>query len=196
MNDTRSLPPPRREGAMSLEAALDQRRTCRDLSHEPLDDRQTGQLLWAAQGVNAHGRRTAPSAGGLYPLEVYSVEPDGCAHYDPGRHLLRKLSERDLRSELADAALAQDFIAHAPLTLVLCADFARIARRYGTGRGPRYVHIEIGHAAQNVLLQAAALGLGAVPVGAFDDQAVQRLLELPPDHEPLYLLPIGRPLRG
>ena len=179
-----------------MEAVLDQRQTCRTLSGEPIGEDQIAQLLWAAQGVNAHGRRTAPSAGALYPLEVYAVTAEGVAHYDPGNHLLRWRVNGDRRSELANAALAQDFIARAPLTLALCAVYDRITVRYGPARGPRYVHIEVGHAAQNVLLQAAALGLGAVPVGAFDDRVVQELLQLPAEHEPVYLLSIGRPSAG
>lgn len=175
---------------------LDQRQTCRTLSGEPIGEDQIAQLLWAAQGVNAHGRRTAPSAGALYPLEVYAVTAEDVAHYDPRNHQLRRRVAGDRRAELAGAALAQDFIARAPLTLVVCVVYARITQRYGTVRGPRYGHLEVGHAAQNVLLQAAALGLGAVPVGAFDDRGVQEVLQLPAEHEPVYLLSIGRPSAG
>lgn len=151
------------------------------------------QLLWAAQGIAAHGGRTAPSAGALYPLEVYLVTPTGCEHFIPRQHRLGKVRAGDLRPELAQAALAQGFVGLAPLTLILCAVYHRSAARYGPDRGARYTLLEAGHAAQNVLLQAAVLGLAAIPVGAFDDQAVQRLLGLPPDHEPVYLLAVGRP---
>jgi len=195
MSSTKPLPPPQRAGSLSLEAALDQRHSCRDLSSQPLGDQEVGQLLWAAQGISARGQRTVPSAGGLNPLEVYTVSLEGVSHYDPAKHALRRLGTRDIRQDLARAALSQEFIARAPLTIVLCAVQARTARRYGPERGPRYVLMEVGHAAQNVLLQAVALHLGAVPVGAFDDRAVHSLMPIPADHEPLYLLPIGHPLK-
>lgn len=193
MAATLPLPPPQREGGAALTLALDGRRSCREFSEEPLAQEALGQCLWAAQGRNAHGRRTAPSAGALYPLEVYVLTQRGVERYDPANHRLSRHSQRDLRAALADAALGQMFLAVAPATIVLCAVFARVAARYGKPRGERYTLIEIGHAAQNVLLQAEALGLGSVPVGAFDDGEVQALLELPADHVPLYLLPIGHP---
>ncbi|MEW6568681.1 MAG: SagB/ThcOx family dehydrogenase [Chloroflexota bacterium] len=191
--DAISLPDPDRRGQQTLERTLDRRWSCRTFTREPLTLVQIGQLLWAAQGVNSRGRRTAPSAGALYPLEVYAVLPEGVAHYEVLNHRLELLQRRDVRQELALAALGQDFIAVAPLSVVLCAVFKRVTARYGKARGERYVLIEIGHAAQNVLLQAEALGLGSVPVGAFADAEVHRLLGLPPDHVPLYLLPIGYP---
>lgn len=196
MKDQASLPPPKRDGPLSLEATLDRRRTCREFTAEPLEGSDTAQLVWAAQGLNAHGRRTAPSAGALYPLETYTVTAEAVAHYDPIRHRLEKVVDGDLRPELAQSAVDQEFLAQAPLTVVLSAVDERITRRYGAARGPRYIHMEAGHAAQNVLLQAVSLGLGAAPVGAFDDQAVGRLLRLPADHHPLYLLPIGHPRHG
>lgn len=173
--------------------ALDRRRSCREFTDEPITEEALSQCLWAAQGRNAHGRRTAPSAGALYPVEVYALTADGVGRYDPAKHRLLSHIQRDLRERLASAALSQMFIAVAPLTIVLCAVFARVAVRYGKSRGERYTLIEIGHVAQNVLLQAEALGLGSVPVGAFNDSEVKALLELPADHVPLYLLPIGHP---
>lgn len=188
-----TLPEPERRGERSLEWTLDQRKSVRSFLPRPLTPTQIGQLLWAAQGVNAVGGRTCPSAGARYPLEVYAVTADGVAHYDPDRHRLKPIHDRDVRAELARAAIGQDFIAVAPLTIVLCAVFERVASRYGKARGERYVLFEVGHAAQNVLLQAVALGLGSVPVGAFRDEEVHRLLALPPDRPVLYLLPIGYP---
>ncbi len=185
------LPEPDRRGERTLEWTLDQRHSIRAFSRAALTSAQIGQLLWAAQGLNAAGRRTSPSAGALYPLEVYAVTADGVAHYDPAAHRLHFGITRDVRPALARAALGQDFVAVAPLTIVLCAVFERVASRYGKARGERYVLFEIGHAAQNVLLEAVALGLGSVPVGAFRDEEVHRLLELPRDQPPLYLLSIG-----
>jgi len=188
-----ALLPALRQGGASLTELLDLRRSCREFADEPLALEALGQCLWAAQGRNAHRRRTSPSAGALYPLEVYSVTAEGMAHYDSANHRLQPHLRRDLREALARAALGQMFIAIAPLTIVLCAVFARVEVRYGKKRGERYTLIEIGHAAQNVLLQAQALGLGSVPVGAFEDSEVMAVLELPADHVPLYLLPIGHP---
>ncbi|HLB64099.1 MAG TPA: SagB/ThcOx family dehydrogenase [Anaerolineales bacterium] len=188
-----SLPQPQRQGGATLTVVLDRRTSCREFASEPLTSEALGQCLWAAQGRNAHGRRTAPSAGALYPLEVYVLTPQAVERYDPAIHRLIHHLQRDLRRELASAALGQMFLAAAPVTIVLCAVFERVAVRYGKQRGERYTLMEIGHAAQNVLLQAEALGLGSVAVGAFDDAEVQALLELPAGHIPLYLLPIGHP---
>jgi SagB-type dehydrogenase family enzyme len=188
-----SLPAADHTGSRPLEWALDRRHSCREFTSDPLTWSEVGQLLWAAQGVNAAGRRTAPSAGALYPLEVYAVTPDGVSHYDPVSHARLPHREGDLREALARAALGQHFVRQAPLTIVLTAVFARVTRRYGQARGERYVLLEVGHAAQNVLLQAVALGLGSVAVGAFEDAAVAALLGLPHDHVPLYLLPVGHP---
>ena len=195
MGSTRSLPDPKRESETSLEWALDRRESVREFLDEELSDDEVGQLLWACTGVNAHGKRTAPSAGARYPLEVYTVTSHGVEHYNPSGHLLRMHLASDVRTALAEASWGQGFVRRAPLTMVLSAVMDRVQSRYGTERGLRYVLMEVGHAAQNVLLQAVALGLGAVPVGAFGDDPVQELLQLPTDHLPLYLLPIGRPAK-
>lgn len=170
------------------------RRSVRRYSDRPLSIEEISQLLWSAQGTRAgRQRRTVPSAGALYPLELYAVKEDGIFHYAPDSHSLTPLGERDLRAELCLASWDQDFIIQAPLTVVITAIYERIAVKYGHERGPRYVYMEVGHAAQNLALQAVALGLGSVPVGAFDDAAVKRVLGVPQDHEPLYLLPVGHP---
>lgn len=191
-SDTMNLPPPTVEGHMSLEEALAQRRSVREFAPRSLTWGEVGQLLWAAQGVtHPAGLRTAPSAGARYPLETYIVLPEGVYHYRPQEHQLRLHLAGDRRAALHAVALRQDAVLHAPAVIVIAADYRRTAERYGTERTPRYVHMEVGHAAQNVLLQAVALGLGAVPVGAFYDNEVQRALALPAEHEPLYLIPVG-----
>ena len=194
-----ALPEPRREGEVSVEQALARRRSIREYASEPLPLADVSQLLWAAQGVtDPHGLRTAPSAGALYPLEVYLVAgavsglAPGIYHYDPRRHRLLFHAPGDPREDLAEAALAQDWVARAPAQLVLAAVPARTARKYG-GRAPRYVHMEVGHAAQNVYLQAVALELGTVVVGAFHDGRLKRVLALPAEVEPLADMPVGRP---
>lgn len=191
------LPEPRKQGRLSLEEALAARRSVREYTGEPLGERVWSQLLWAAQGITHadDGLRTTPSAGALYPLELYLATATGFFHYHPRPHHLRQMSEEDLRRPLHGAALAQEMILEAPTVFVIAAVFQRIARRYGAERAPRYVWMEAGHAAQNLLLQAVALDLGAVVVGAFDDARVAKVLGLPRNHEPLYLMPVGR-LRG
>ncbi|MGC8875330.1 MAG: SagB/ThcOx family dehydrogenase, partial [Chloroflexia bacterium] len=154
---------------------------------------EIAQLLWAAQGItDPRGFRTAPSAGALYPLELYLALPEGWYHYRPEGHLLELLGEEDLRPLLWEAGLRQGALREAPAIFVVVAVPARTEAKYGA-RALRYVQLEAGHAAQNLLLQATALGLGAVPIGAFDDAAVRRALRLPPDTLPLYLIPVGEP---
>jgi len=189
-----ALPAPRREGVLSLEAALQRRRSIRSFTSETLATAQIGQLLWAAQGVtDPQGFRTAPSAGALYPLECYVVTATGAFHYEPARHRLQPRADNDLRGALAAAALGQEAVAAAPAVVVIAAVYERTARKYGNDRARRYATLEAGHAAQNVLLEAVALGLGGVPVGAFDDGEVARLLDLGSGETPLYLIPVGHP---
>jgi len=148
-------------------------------------------LVWAAQGQEAGSKyRTAPSAGATYPLELFVVTAEGLFRYLPAKHALETLIEQDLRAELASAAWGQGFIEDAPLTLVFAAEFARTTTHYGK-RGVRYVYMEAGHAAQNVHLQAEALGPGSVAVGAFDDASVSKVLSLPDDLEPIYMVAVG-----
>jgi SagB-type dehydrogenase family enzyme len=155
---------------------------------------EISQLLWAGQGItDPRGFRTAPSAGALYPLELYIVLEAGVFRYDPHGHHLTTVRAQNLQLELYNVSLKQDAILDAPMTLVISGVFSRTEAKYGPARSPRYVHMEAGHAAQNILLQAVSLGLGAVPIGAFEDTEVQRVLGLPDDHEPLYLIPIGHP---
>ena len=193
-----ALPDPSVTGKNSLEQLIAQRRSIRDYQTAPLELAEIGQLLWAAQGItHAHGLRAAPSAGALYPLELYVVTGriDGLAHgvyhYDPRQHRLNRTSDGDLRDALTQAALSQGWMKHAPAVVVLTADYERTTRKYGK-RGKRYVHIEAGHAAQNLFLQSESLGLATVVVGAFDDDEVSRVLRLPADLKPLLLMPVGR----
>jgi SagB-type dehydrogenase family enzyme len=188
-----ALPAPRLEGEMSLEETLAARRSVRQFTDVELSLEEISQLLWAAQGITAEwGGRTAPSAGALYPLEVYVATAEGLYHYMPQGHKVIVESKADLRGELWQAGLNQNAIREAPAVFVVTAVYARTKKKYGE-RAERYVKLEAGHAAQNLLLQAVALGLGGVPIGAFYDDQVQSALSLPSDHEPLYLIPIGHP---
>lgn len=186
------LPEPALSGSLSLEECLEKRRSARQFTDNALDLGHISQLLWAAQGItDPRGYRSAPSAGALYPLEVYAVLPEGVYSYQPSQHAIRLIIEGDLRAELSAAALQQAAVLEAPMTMVIAAVYTRTSQKYGSQRSQRYVHMEAGHAAQNVLLQAVSLQLGAVPIGAFEDRGVQSVLQLPKDHEPLYLIPIG-----
>ena len=192
------LPEPRYDSDVSIEQSLLQRRSIRSYTGEPLTLEEVSQLLWAAQGItDPRGFRTAPSAGALYPLEVYVVAGDvkklacGIYKYEPEEHELALLINGDKRSELADAALAQPWVKEGAVVIVFTAVYGMTAIKYGE-RGIRYVHIEVGHAAQNLCLQATAMGLGVVTVGAFHDEKVSKLLNLPKDEEPLYIIPVGR----
>jgi SagB-type dehydrogenase family enzyme len=182
---------PNQDGFMSLERAMSSRRSHRDFSPQALSLEQIGQLAFAAQGREPGGKyRTAPSAGATYPLELFLVTGDGLFHYLPEDHALEKRADEDLRGRLASAAWGQEFVGAAPLTLVFAAEYSRATHRYGQ-RGVRYVYMEAGHAAQNVHLQAEALGLGSVAVGAFDDASVADVLSLPEYLEPVYMVAVG-----
>lgn len=187
-----ALPPPDREGGAPLAAALFRRRSLRAFGSRTLSAAELGQLLWAAQGQSepGEGLRTCPSAGALYPLVAYAATSGGLFRYLVSAHALEEVLPRDLRADLAGAALGQEEIAHAPCVLVFTALQARTTRKYGE-RGIRYVHMEAGHAVQNALLTATALGLAAYPAGAFDDARVAGLLRLGPKETPLYLVPVG-----
>ena len=187
------LPEPSRAGKISLEEALARRRSIRRFGKGDLTKKEISQILWAAQGLTSpRGFRTAPSAGALYPLEVYMLTREGVFHYSPRHHGLRKIKPGDHRPALARAALGQRPVRDAAADFVIAAVYARTARKYGA-RAERYVKIEAGHCCQNILLQATALQLGSVPIGAFYDGKVQAALSLPEDHEPLYIVPVGRP---
>lgn len=191
------LPEPVTTGETSLETLLQHRRSVREYPDTALELPAIGQLLWAAQGItDPRGLRTAPSAGALYPLELYVVAGNvegltpGVYHYHPDRHQLQQTLPGDQRRLLAGAAHGQSWVRTAAAVVVITALYDRTTGKYGD-RGVRYVHMEVGHAAQNLFLQAEALGLATVVVGAFEDDAVAALLGLPRDAQPLMLLPVA-----
>ena len=195
---THILPAPSMVGSVSVEEALANRRSRRNFEDRALSVEQLSQILWAAYGISDGSRlRTAPSAGALYPLEIYvvignvtGIEP-GVYKYDPVEHKIIRTIDGDIRAELSAAALNQRMVHDAPITIVYTAVFSRVIERYGERGRERYVFIEIGHSAQNVYLQAEALGLGTCAIGAFIDDRVSELLMLPAEEEPLYLMPVG-----
>lgn len=184
-----TLPRPETGGTVSVEEALHRRRSRRSFQPRALTLKQLSQLLWAAAA--------SPSAGATYPLDIFVVAGIGCVddleagvYQYLGEQSLGLHAEGDRRVSLARAALGQDFVANAPVSLVIAATYERTTSRYGK-RGQRYVHIEVGHVGENVYLQAEALGLGTVAVGAFEDIAVSRVIELPSAMLPLYIMPVG-----
>ncbi len=195
---TIDLPQPRLHSSVSVEQALLNRRSVREYADAPLTLEEVSQLLWAAQGLTAEwGGRTAPSAGALYPLELHLVVGNvsdlapGVYRYWPSGHRLVKRRGEDLRGPLAEAALGQASVREGAIDIVIAAVYERTTGKYGV-RGDRYVHMEAGHATQNLYLQATSLDLGMVTIGAFYDDQVREILGLPDDEAPLYIVPVGR----
>lgn len=197
------LPPPAHKGKVSIEEAIYSRKSVRGFKQAALTLPEISQLLWAAGGKNIDGvtgaTRSYPSAGGIYPIEVYLAAggvkglAPGIYRYHWKSHSLALLKSGDFRSSLAAAAWGQAAVARGPVTLVFTARLSRVTSRYGLRGENRYLPMDAGHAGQNVALQARALGLGTVMVGAFRDEAVADLLEVRGE-EPLYLIPVGRPV--
>ncbi|MCK5724525.1 MAG: SagB/ThcOx family dehydrogenase [Gammaproteobacteria bacterium] len=202
-NDQRtSLPPVESKGELSVEEAIQVRRSVREFGRGRLDLADVSQLLWSAQGITGKGGyRAAPSAGALYPLELYLVVGDieglsaGVYWYRPETHELIHLASGDLRKRLASAALGQSCVRRAPAVLVIASVYKRTTGKYGQ-RGRRYAHIEVGHAAQNLFLQSEALELATVVVGAFNDKEVISVLDVSDNLQALLLMPVGRKLKG
>ncbi len=187
------LPDPRTRGGMSLTAALVERRSVRAFSARGLSTAELGQLCWAGQGVTSEaGYRVAPSAGALYPIELFVATADGVGQYDPAKHQLVWRRAEDLRATLQEHALDQSAVGAAPACFVIVADIPRTAKKYGQ-RAERYCILEAGHVCQNILLQATALGLAGVPIGAFEDAKIARDLDLPESQRAYYLVPVGAP---
>ncbi|MEO0271214.1 MAG: SagB/ThcOx family dehydrogenase [candidate division WOR-3 bacterium] len=172
---------------------LEKRRTVREFDPDKeITLKEISTLLWATYGITDknYGLKTSPSAGARYPLEIFFCNKEGFFRYIPEENSILKVKDIDIREKLSHYAYEQDFIKDAPTVFVIAADFKRTTSRYGK-RGERYVYIDLGHAAQNLLLCATYLGLGACPVGAFDDEKIKKLLEI--DFDPLYIIPVGYP---
>jgi len=186
------LPEPKLKGERSLEECIIERESVRNFKDKEIEIEKISQILWAGQGKKGW-KKTVPSAGGTYPLELFVVlKGKGIFHYDAGKNILKSLKEGDFGKDLANASLGQMFIHEAPMNVIICAEYDRTCGSYGE-RGVRYVYMEIGHCAQNMELEAVALGLGSVPVGAFYDDEVKKVLSLPQNIEPVYIIPIGYP---
>jgi len=189
---TIKLPEPKILGKMTVEEAIFRRRSERSYHPNELTLEQISQLLWSAQGITdkTWGFRAAPSAGALYPLTLYLLKKDGIFRYVPDGHKLVQVSEEDRRPSLVRASLGQSYIGEAPLVIVICGNFRITEAKYGQ-RSYRYVNMEVGHVAENIHLQAVALGLVSLPIGAFWDDVVAKALELPDTQDPFYIVPVG-----
>lgn len=194
------LPAPRLDGEISVERTIKERRTVRSFTSRPLKQDQFSQLLWAAQGITEKRGylRAAASAGALYPMDLYAlagqdtvegIKP-GIYHYAVEGHSITLLLEGDVRKEVANASLYQTWMAEAPVSFLITAEYSRITGKYGK-RGIQYALVEAGHIGQNIFLQAEGLGLGAGIVGAFRDEAVVQVTGIPPSHEPILIMPVG-----
>jgi SagB-type dehydrogenase family enzyme len=200
--DVFKLPKPKTTGGVSVEEAIARRRSIREYRDKPLAIEELSQILWAAQGITdpANMFRAAPSAGALYPLEVYVVVRSngvvglnpGIYKYNPVGHEIVKIRDGDFSYELFNACLSQDWVRNAQVNIVITAIYGRTTWRYGDRGRERYVHMEVGHVGENIYLQCVALGLGTVAVGAFSDDQVWSILGKPKDEAPLYVMPIGR----
>lgn len=198
MSELIRLPDPKYEGEHSIEWTLLHRRSARRYLRGSLSMNEVGQILWAAQGCNsARGFGTAPSAGATFPLETFLAIGDveqltpGLYRYLRKEHAVSSIMAGDLRPELCRAALGQGCVRDGAAAIIFAAVYSRTTQRYGE-RGFRYVHMEAGHAQQNVYLQAAALGIGTVVVGALEDREVKRIMGMKDDEEPLSIMPLGR----
>lgn len=197
-----NLPQPRLKGKVSVEEAILKRRSRRDYLDKSLTLEQVSQLLWAGQGITEEkiGFRAAPSAGALYPLDIYLVVGEegveglegGVYHFVPQGHRIEKILAGDFRETVMKASLAQSFIAEAPVILIITGEYERTTKKYGE-RGRQYVHMEAGHVGQNIYLEVESLGLGTVTVGAFDGEEIIKILNLPQTYKPLYVMPVGWP---
>jgi len=193
-----TLPTPSTTGSVSIEQTLHERRSTRFYQNTPLTLAEVSQLLWAAQGKTvSDGRRAAPSAGALYPLETYLVitrvnELDpGVYRYEPANHHLSLKRSGEFRDALAQACLGQDCVSMASACIVITGIYERAAVKYGS-RAERYTHMEVGHVAENVHLQAVPLRIGTVVVGAFDDDSVGTVVGVAEGEGALCVLPLGR----
>lgn len=187
-SDSISLPTPAKSGGMSLNEALAARRSVRDFAKAPLSQQEISQLLWATQGItDEKGHRTAPSARAKYFLSVYVATADGFFQYVPEGHRLKKLGSADVRSKLS----TQPSVLAAPAVFVVAGDYDRAQESADPEMAARFVNLEAGHATQNLLLQATALKLGAVPVGGINPGDITKAASLPSSSRPIYLVPVG-----
>jgi len=189
------LTDPNLTGKLTFEEALAKRRSVREFSSEALKRSQIGQLAWAGQGVtdSQRGLRTAPSAGAMYPIELFFATAEGVYAYRPTEHSLLQTSQQDIRSNLARATATPEPVIGAGCAIIVTGSSRKLASRFGS-KSRTYVALEAGHVAQNIQLQAVCLGLGSVTVGGLDTAAVRKVCRMSRDTEPLYVICVGYPV--
>lgn len=188
------LPEPNRSGAVSVETAINTRRSALQFADKPLSYAQIGQLLWAGQGIidKQQGLRAAPSADAIYPIELYLVTPEGLFAYNPEEHSLKQISTLDLRKQLSAAASGQVPTEDAACDIIIAGSIRKAAAKYGN-KAQRFVPLEAGYVAENIQLQAVPMGLTSLPVGSFEPRNISRICELPGELEPLLIICVGYP---
>jgi len=196
-----SLPEVHQEDPNTLTKAIYTRRSVRNFSDEPITIEHIAQLLWAAAGKTVDGisgpTRAYPSAGGIYPLEVFVVADtvdgldQGVYRYRWDEHALEAVRKGAYHDELTAACLDQGAVDQGAAGIVIAADYESTKAVYGPRGSDRYVPLDAGAAGQNLQLKAVTLGLGSVVIGAFDDEHLQQLLQAP-DLQPLLVMPVGR----
>jgi SagB-type dehydrogenase family enzyme len=193
------LPPPVKKGKVSVEEALQGRRSNRQFANRPLDLAQISQMLWAADGINnPQGKRTAPAARAAYAIDLYVVAGEGGVtdlapgiyHYLVADNSLEPVAQGEFQATVAKACNSQDWIEKAPALVVITGDYAKCAVKNGP-KAQMFTHMEAGFVAQNLFLQVGALGLGAGIVGGLDAKALAQVLKLPPNEVPLLVMPVG-----
>jgi SagB-type dehydrogenase family enzyme len=189
------------KGRLSVEEALTKRRSIREYEKTFLKVEDISQLLWSAYGISGtQGLRTAPSARELYPLRidlaaqrVETLEP-GLYHYDPVGHQLKQSYRGGMLEKLYQATYNQTAVQQASAVVVFSADYKRPLEEFGDA-GRRYVDLDLGHAAENLHLQAVSLEVGTVVIAAFRPEEVDQILSFPDGQKSLYLMPLGYPLQ-
>ncbi|OIO02383.1 hypothetical protein AUJ67_02805 [Candidatus Desantisbacteria bacterium CG1_02_49_89] len=185
------LPQPAKKGAMSLEEAIQKRRSMRAYKNQALTKEQVSQILWAAQGITDPDgkKRAAPSAMAMYPLEIYAVCPEAAYHYIPKDHAVEKVGDGDLRKSLG----GQKTSSEAAMVIVITAVPTLFSSRVDENNKMKFIYLEAGHCAQNILLQAVALGLAGVPMAGYSEESISKALSLPADRKPIYIISVGYP---
>lgn len=201
MSQTVKLPKPETQGALPLNDIILMRRSTRKFKNTPISLQDLSQLLWSGQGITGDQDffRTVPSAGACHPLNLYvlvgsngvSGLGEGFYKYSNVKHELLKISDEDLRPKLVEFAHNQKYLLDASINLFISGDYSKSQKRYEE-RGIRYTHIDLGHCAQNIHLEVESLGLGCVMVGAFEDEKIKEILNLPENESPLYIIPVGK----
>ncbi len=184
------------EKANTLEKSIYNRCSVRSFSGKPVKLNTLSKIIWSAQGMtNEPKRRTTPSAGAIYPLELFIISrnitdlENGIYHYLPEDHALDPQKEGRFTESLARACFHQTFIQDAAFAIIIAGDFEKTKQKYSE-RGERYVFMEAGHACQNMSLIATNLLLATVVIGAFNDKELRDLLNLG-DWYPIAVMPFA-----